>query len=408
MATKALHLSGYIDIPQIEDALGELSKSEEDALVIDLSKATYLDVTAMQYLIALIRKRQTSGFESSMLLPSGSEGLSVRNAMRRWGMAKAIGDACESLKFSDLVEPSELKYFRGRGGDKQKGYEGIVDTYETPDGRITARINAHRFYGFKTWLANQYRDPHRLVREATNSWPTQAVKSVLDIRLNIDDEQASGLFSRGDADFIARINPSDYARGRIFYEAISNAVRHPGAKVIQTVSHMSPNDDFFTFTFWDDGASMQETLIAAVNSEAGYQAEVKSGIEKNYEVTIREGDSNEILLLNNNHKLGRTSKAWEYFLATIFPGTTRDPKGRDYTNVKQDDGHLALPGMGLYVLIEAATNVLNGQVSFRSADWFMNVKASTEDRTAKVSIKSKKHVPSFLGNMVTVRLPLKK
>ena len=69
--------------------------------------------------------------------------------------------------------------------------------------------------------------------------------------------------------------------------------------------------------------------------------------------------------------------------------------------------------MGLYVLTNTTIDVFGGMLSFRTKNYFMNIKAHVDKSNAKSNyqVKVKKYgswVPNFVGNMVTIRLPLMK
>jgi hypothetical protein len=84
-----------------------------------------------------------------------------------------------------------------------------------------------------------------------------------------------------------------------------------------------------------------------------------------------------------------------------------------HSEVEEQQGGRALPGMGLFVLVDVVLSIFRGAVAFRTGRFFMNVRnPSGKERElhgAKYRVKivrDPQQTPPFHGNMVTVRLPL--
>jgi hypothetical protein len=102
--------------------------------------------------------------------------------------------------------------------------------------------------------------------------------------------------------------------------------------------------------------------------------------------------------------------------ATLLPGMTCDPFGEDFAvdpEVLKHDVRFGRRGMGLFVLINAVAEVLKGSVAFRSGRYFMNVRETTpkerEETRAELRVRIEERperLPPFLGNMLTVRIPV--
>ncbi len=67
--------------------------------------------------------------------------------------------------------------------------------------------------------------------------------------------------------------------------------------------------------------------------------------------------------------------------------------------------------MGLHVLVNTVVDVFGGSLAFRTGSLFMNIRrADRSDDEAKYRAKiarASDAVPPFLGNMLTIRLPIR-
>ena len=66
------------------------------------------------------------------------------------------------------------------------------------------------------------------------------------------------------------------------------------------------------------------------------------------------------------------------------------------------------PGMGLHYLMNAAIDLYGGTVSFRTKNYFLNIKKAKKQSAATYGAKIIRYSTSqsIPGNMITVRLPL--
>lgn len=168
---------------------------------------------------------------------------------------------------------------------------------------------------------------------------------------------------------------------------------------------------FLTIVFWDDGVSMIDTLNNAICGDINVRSlefpdkysDVLLKFQDNHGKIFRETVSSSYLpdKKTEEHKL---------FLATTFPGITCDPSGRGHSTHPKLSPELLHPGMGLFTLLNTAIDIFGGSVAFRTKNYFMNMKAAGKATGAKYSatIRELPLNPPFLGNFLTIRLPLKK
>ncbi|MCK9362119.1 MAG: hypothetical protein M0P74_00730 [Syntrophales bacterium] len=397
------------------------------SLVLDFSESTFIEIATLQYITALVASRQRQNFETRLRLPAGEKGFRARAMLRRWGYPAALKEAT-GLRFESFVVESDLGYFHGKGGDQNDTpYAGGQVTYYLNSGPISFTIEAHRFFECVTWHIKKYDDPKRLVIDAYDDWNVAPVMAVLNRQLRLENPTLSAKAGAG--------LPDIYVASRVFYEAMINAVRHPSATVIQTSSHLGsfkasdtssdpdtrkvPSAKFFTMVFWDDGKSMVSTLSDALTNGQQIRRPYPREFDVNFALTREsaEGEKSDIVIVNSKATPVDPTDEGYMFLSTLFPGTTCNFEGQGHSVRKElldADPRLGEPGMGLFVLISTAIDMFGGSVAFRTNRYFMNVTSASRKKSAKLhdakyAVKIKRYpetTPPFLGNMVTVRLPL--
>jgi hypothetical protein len=174
--------------------------------------------------------------------------------------------------------------------------------------------------------------------------------------------------------------------------------------------------DHFTIVVWDDGESLVNTLKKAIEDGVNVRASSLDAVycfKTKYVDTKGSVYENEI---KSDFTPAKGLEEHEILISSLLPGITRDPSGKDHIIHKEimEIPELSTPGMGLFILINAAIDVFGGSVAFRTSRFFMNVKAPSdkEKREEGISYRAKvveysEKVPSFMGNMITIRLPIK-
>lgn len=232
----------------------------------------------------------------------------------------------------------------------------------------------------------------------------------------------------------------------VICEALSNAIIHPNSNKFFTGSFFDFKDTrksknskskpyMFTLNFWDNGESIIKTLREPLNKSLP----VKS--EKSVEHFYTETNTDELLFIIKKEgykynilkssavELNKYSQDDQILLASFFPGISRNPN-REYGS-QLGGTH---PGLGLSLLMNTVVNELEGELAIRTGKYFLNIrKANKGDKmkyrdqnfgettpkvglkdifkggsyfAAKISILNNK-MPSFRGNMITARIPIK-
>ncbi len=159
-------------------------------------------------------------------------------------------------------------------------------------------------------------------------------------------------------------------------------------------------------------------------SKSHFQRETK--IEELIFIVKKEGYRYQ--LIDTTLTLDTKTSDEEILLASFFPGVSRD------LNRQIDLFNQNMPGIGLSYLINTIVNILGGEIAVRTSYYFINIgEADKGDKikyidqhfsnvkdkpkqkdifpnefyyAAKIKKLSNK-MPKFLGNMITVRIPIK-
>lgn len=229
----------------------------------------------------------------------------------------------------------------------------------------------------------------------------------------------------------------------VISETIFNAISHSKASKFFTGSFFSFSDEksqkddkfHFTINFWDNGISIIDTLkeplrkgekIKSIESEKHFHSMTNNNNQ--IEFLIKMNDIYVEDLFTTTSELPPNLDEEYILLAAFFPGVSRLPD-REHDLFNQYPA-----GMGLSYLANTVMDKLKGEISVRTKNYFLNIKCLSsyeKDRyirqfktsqTEKVKrkdvfndssiyykakfVKYEYRMPEFLGNMITVRIPL--
>lgn len=404
---------------------------EPKYLCLDLSCSSYIEIASLQLLIACVAGRQRRSLETKLRLPGGAERVNARHFLRRWEFDEALKAAC-GRSFSSLVDHADHAYFAGSpaGGDVGDPYGRRAVIYNDKYGEVVLPKEAYRFFKFTSWRVSGRADKAAVIEQERQRWrdADQVVIETLrkNLRIASPDSSAPNALIKSDKFIVSRV----------MLQAITNALRHPNASVIQASSHMSHTtrpipgatdktkkrlvDHFFTMVYWDDGQPMYETLRAAIS--AGRRINYPSEMAASYLVQTGEdaGLYRAARIVDSTAIPSASTSDRDLLLSTLFPGVTCDIEGSNriaFGGIGVDK-LLELPGHGLSLMVQAVVDLMGGSIAFRTGGFFMNVSAISDVAWRRTSLDARKpayrvtikdmppHLPRFLGNMLTVRLRL--
>ncbi len=229
----------------------------------------------------------------------------------------------------------------------------------------------------------------------------------------------------------------------IIYECLTNAVRHPNSRDLvigsffdskKVIEDKKIQEFHFTIVIWENGMSIIDTLKKAIIDGENIRSHESLVRAENSKLTSwfklkRDYDStSQSNYFYYDFIPDKKTPDDEILVASFFPGISRDPERKqslsDKDNILQDEFEEAYgPGLGLTFLLDAVVNKLNGRLSVRTNEYFLNIKRGNKDVQKEFSnIKNEKNVDSiyqakltkrnnnensFVGNMITIRIPLK-
>ena len=389
----------YLSLPpssiigSIEGVVSALFEENDDTrnIIIDMRECLFIEVSSLIYLVSFITAREREGLRTTIALPKSKK---VRDFLRVWKFPEAIRGASGKL-FYNMVLEEDRHYF-----GENANYEDLKYAGTTLMSGLD-RLVSERFFSITHCPIHQNKSSIAAVKNESSRWEQRLIMSVLENHLS---------------------GPKGYISSRVIYESMTNAVRHPNASFIQTASHLGATGassgqggGFLTIVFWDDGDSIVDTLRKVLSEGR----EIRSGniplVQNKFWVKLSDGGREEARIVTSDFLPDKDTSDDIILLSSIFPGITRDPSGREHV-VHEDlasEMELNRPGMGLFILVNSVVDVFGGSVSFRSHYHFLNIK-KPKDLTAKKEgasyqvkiVKAVPSLPKFLGNMITVRIPL--
>jgi hypothetical protein len=376
----------------------------EGDITFDFSESVFVEPAALQCVIASSRQLLLAGRLPRIRIPRDKK---ARDFLKSWNFIDALGDAA-GKGASELVADEDQGWFE----EEQIYYKRS----ELPSGPNFqgGSLQPRHFFAFSTIRLDKNKQASaRPAYAARAHWQSAQVQDILRRKVG-----------RGSSHF-----PSV-----VVFEAILNATRHPRAAVIQMASfdqNQTRRSEYdsrvaattkpptFTVHFWDDGQSMIQKLREAIQRGVPVRTKFQSDedFERKYIVDFTDTDPGRTVeyVVSSSVDLGPQIDTHDALLATLFPSVTSSPAGTD-NDVAEDvlasDSRFGRPGMGLFVLVHTVAEMLAGTVTIRAGEHIMSVRrASPLERnqhpgaTLYARIKRRSaSIPSFLGNMITVRV----
>lgn len=400
-------------------------------LLFDFSKAAFIDITALAVCISTLVQRKESSLQTFLAFPESKR---VRDFLKVWRFPEAVQGATK-LPFEIFLLEEDHRYlvenqetFAGRGT--------ALDALEFDADWKSEMITRRNFFEFTTFAletgdAIVADGPFASVpRKESRRWTGPLIEQVLSKHLG----------SNSPRDDVGRV---------VIYEAVSNAVRHPHAKVIQVVSKFnrkikyketisitdeSKQDNYISkrlegslgISIWDDGESIANTLQELVQQGKPIQHfKLPSYMCEKIHVLIKTFDEEKKRVLVVKQSECPTKEATEprILLSSLFPGISRTvsesvPKPEPYVEGEEpfEEEWLfhASPGMGLYSLVRTALDQYQGTLRIRSGHCRLWMAVAHDAYRIEHNVRYKCRItlypesyPPFRGNLITIQLPIR-
>ena len=187
---------------------GFAKNPKEKPLELDFSKSEFIEVVTLVFILALMRDRSRSGFNTILKLPDQKR---ARDFLRVWDFPAAVSSATGQPFREIACKEEDAGYF---GENKSPSDNLYQKAYKLREDAIR-QMSSNRFFALQCFELRRERPVSSLVLEESSRWSSQLVKSVLAKHL------------RG---------PEGYLSSRIVFEAMTNALRHSCASMIVSSS----------------------------------------------------------------------------------------------------------------------------------------------------------------------------
>ena len=448
MNTLQIRVSESAKIGRVEKDIYLYLKDKDfsQPLIIDLSEVRFIQPPAtLVFLAQFIYKRHIKGLKTSIKPPISNE---VRNILFTWRFYEIIEDLTGKQIYFFMDEkinrfpPSKFE-LEGKTYylDINRDY---FDKYYRED-QVKKLVKK----GFFSLICEPFKETNQknlALKRQTRTWSTE--KLITDVLQQ---------------NLLEIVSIGNLLPNTIIFECLTNAANHPSSDhfVIGSFYDFTNSEDlsqkpkntpdYFTIVIWDDGDSIINTLLKSIYSglnvraTESFELAKKSGYRSWFRIVRENYESNKnIEFLYYDYLPEIASPLDEVLLSSFLPGISRLPAvlpnnddQEDLSNeeIDHDSGdrinYLSGTGMGLTYLLKAVTKDLNGSIHIRTDNYLLEftrarkgggIESNDMLFFKKLNKESNKEVdffckaklrqyPSdvgcFLGNMITVKIPLK-
>lgn len=400
---------------------------EFHSICLDFRRAVYVDVAALVNCIALMADRKKRQLNTWIKYPRKKE---VRDFFTVWRFPEAVALATGEA-FQEFLDYDDRHYLQ-ETQTTYTGRGGLLDGLEFDADWQQCSVSKRNFFEFTSFSSEtgEAITPRGMFvaspRLESTRWAGELVKAVLEKHLP----------GASHSDEVARV---------VVYEAMSNAVRHPEARIIQTVSRFFPKMSArnvpttgtasniakdigkvagtLRLCVWDDGEGIAETLRKPlVLGKSVRSISLPSFMLDRIRISLRDFEENELeeRFFDQDTDPTASSPEHELLLSSLSPGITRTaseavPDVEPYKPTEGQAGRMPIlrsaPGMGLYALLRTAVDQLKGTLFIRSGRCrlLLELAPRTDPSVPGVRYTCKvtnypSYYPQFHGNLLVVQL----
>lgn len=416
----------------------------DNSLLIDFEQAEFIEIAALIICIATFVDRQERGLGTYLGYPKLK---SVRDFLDVWKFPTAFEQAVNG-EFTDFLLSEDHHYLR----EPQITYTGIGGALKALEYNADWRdgdLSKRNFFEFITFLSKDrekpitHKDYSSIPRSESKRWATPLIKQILKKHLGKDSPRTD----------VARV---------IIYEAMSNAIRHPKANIIQTVSrfHVKKRrpdlqtgdvnggepgnienklEGSLRICIWDNGDTIANTLLSVVNQGKSVRSKSLPGYMydrvflklKKIEADFTKKLINEFPVDQSEDLTIESANEARALLLSMFPGITRMgekpdtnipeeqtesdvPSNHDDNNFEPENLFRGTRGMGLYALTRTALDQFQGSLFIRSGNFRLHKEIAHDAYRVQHHARYKCTIakypsfyPEFKGNLIVIQLPIK-
>ncbi|MBI4650992.1 hypothetical protein HY745_06870 [Candidatus Desantisbacteria bacterium] len=358
---------------------------------IDLSTVDFIEIASMVYLAQLIYRRYKQNIETKIILPISS---SVLIILHTWRFFEIIEDLT-NIKILNFIDGEFEKFSEVKIEIGGKTFHKDINKDYFEKYYSDKSINELIKKGFFSLICL----PFKTMEEKEFALKNQR------IQWNADKLISDVL----EKNLLLNVEVGNILANTIIYECLTNAAHHPQSDYLVIGSFFdlkktSKKENviyYFTIVIWDNGNSIIKTLKDSIDNGKNIRAEKSFLLAKTHSLTSWIKLTRNYISTSNNNFLyydfipdKKTDKD-EIFVSSFFPGISRDPNREqnlsfenNSTNKEAIEKHD--PGLGLTYLLNAVIEKLNGNLSVRTNEYFLNIKKGNKNIISEFeSLKSK-------------------
>lgn len=404
--------------------------SYENSWLIDLQNVAFIEIASMVYIAQLIYKRKIADRETKIVLPESAMVMVILHTWRFFGIIEELtGSPITHYIYDDSNEIGPVKIeIEGKTYYKDINCD-YFDKYYTEEG--IQRLVKKGFFSLVCLPFKTEKEKRYALKSQRLHWKKETlIADVLERNL------------------LHQVEVGNLLANTLIYECLTNAARHPKSDKLvigsffdfKKASQKDVKEFHFTIVIWDNGDSIINTLKHTlqsnenIRSKESFELAINSGLTSWYKLkrAFPTKSVNENLFYDFIPNKETVDE--EILVASLLPGITRDPErkqplfikdesiGEDERTVLEEAIEIYGPGLGLTFLIDSVVGRLNGTLSIRTNEYFMNVKRANRNVLSEYKklngkpvescyqaklIKNSINASDFIGNMITIRIPIK-
>lgn len=376
-------LLGYpasIDILALDRAIDRTTRDSllDPRLVIDLSRASYLDHDALLMLGGVIASRKASNLGTQLDIPDSPR---VVDFLRAWEFPEFIRTVATPL--SAFTPASE--HLLAEAEVRPPRYIGYTEDRDGQRSRLLLRSS------LAITRAGLSGDAWSDAAQATERFRTLNFLSVLKRT-------------------IGRKAPT-YVPAAI-QEAVHNAATHAQASLAYTSCQLRSNHledgvvGEMQIGVWDDGESFSATLAHTLSEGNGITSEEYGSEGAVFDVALRLADGgSEVLSLKDSEPLVTTDPGL-LSCAAFMLGVSSDPEQSRHPRARPGTDGPTRGGIGLYTLRSIAIDGFGGKITYRSSDLTLTIHQGAQPHHYRVRISSLRNSGwPTKGNLLLIDIP---
>ena len=362
--------------------------TENTPLILDLTRATYLDIAAILFILSMIYSRFLKQYETRLVLP---ENELLRDFLSMSNFARALQDITDHPFSTFLAKAERNALFFDE--TPQSFINHKTDEKFTSNRLDTPLISLELrgFFSIQSWVIHPDRRrklnyEHFIIRDEMARWSSPIIQAALYRHFKED---------------------AVYISTHISQEAIKNALMYPNAKILLELARYEKKYRRLNIAFYDDGQTIHDNLKDLIlQGKSVRQFVIDDLPDEAFTTTFQSKDGRLISkIYDASFTPGTDSPDYEVLLAAFMPGIS----GGAF-KPREDSRPYGRSGIGLCNLLNAAIDILGGSVVYRGGNMMVSINGrksahSADQGTFQYLFEIRETNIHYVGNLFVIRLP---